>query len=394
MEMSANTAPDHPLLSLLTRTRFVAVIIAVYGATWLYTRGLSFPIYNDEVQFWRLTSEFAANWPPSIAEIQNYKEPMTPLSFLVWSFFESLFSGGVQWVRHINFLASFGMLMLVGLHRGSSESTRLAALGLLAYPYFLPMGMHLYTDLPAALFVLLAFRMPKHSLARAGYLTLAVATRQYMVVFPLALVADEIITALRSKNFAPLRKSLPNAVAAATLLGWVFFFGGLGPDAGLTEWPRHIDNIGVFEPMLGIHFLTTMGIYFVVPEFVLFRRWHFVTEFLTKKSLVIAAVLLLFYLIDPPIFGELKQGITGRAAEVLPVPLRMIVFFVLGWATCIRFARIDLAFWVLVMQLLIVLNAFSAWEKYALPVLAVFWFMKATGELDTPEQERDTARDV
>jgi len=372
----------------LDRLAFVVGAAAIYLAAWFYTDGLSFPIYEDEAQFWKLTLDFARDWPPSIEEIRTYPEPMTPLSFLMFGFVEHLFGGGIAAGRLFNFLLSFAMLCVVAFYRGDDQrhkGTRqavLAAVGLIVYPYFLPMGMHLYTDLPAAFFVLMAFRMPARSIARGLFLLLAVATRQYMFIFPVALLLDELHRAHRTGQHRQLALCLPDTIAAVSLIGWIFFFGGLGPDAGLTEWPRHLESLGILSPMLGLHCLSTIGIYFVLPEFVLFRRFGLVAQLQTRKSLVIAVVLIVFYFIDPPIFGALKQGFFGRVADYLPVLPRMAVFFFFAWIACVRFARISLPFWILALQLVIVLNAYSAWEKYVLPVVAAFWLMKAMGNLD------------
>jgi hypothetical protein len=396
------------------RSVFLIAAAAVYLSVWLYTDGLSFPIYGDESQFWKLTVDFADDYPPSIEEIRTYPEPMTPLSFLMFGLLEHLFRGGIEIGRHLNFLTSFAMLCIVACYRGENRNSVLAAIGLASYPYFLPMGMHLYTDLPAAFFVLMAFRMPSRSWGRGLLLALAVATRQYMFVFPMGLVLDECYRAYRSGQYRQLTQCLPDAMAAISLIGWISFFGGLGPNAGLTQWPRHLESLGIFRPMLGLHFLSTMGIYFVLPEFVLYRgvnrgvdRWldrsvdrsverpvdrrvPWRDLLWSKKSLIIAGVLLAMYFIDPPIFvGGLKQGFFGRVADYLPIPLRMVVFFFFAWIAAVRFARINLPFWILTMQLIIVLNAFSAWEKYALPIVASFWMMKAMGKLEEEASGQD-----
>jgi hypothetical protein len=365
-----------------TRILFVMGIVFVYAAVWVYTGALSFPIYADENQFWRQTKFFADAWPPTLDQIRDYPEPMTPLSFLIWGFQEHVFEAGITWGRHFNFCVSFVMLLLIGLHRGGSRESVLAAVGLIAFPYFIPMGMHLYTDILAAFFVLLGFRMPGHSLARSAFFVLAIATRQYMVAFPAALVVWEVYRSVRIHDHGWWRRALPDFVAAASLLGWIAFFGGLGPEAGLISWPRHTEHLGIVDPMLGLYFFTTVGIYFVAPEFLLYRRWNSVRDLVGRKSVIIALVLIVLFVFFPPIFGHLKQGLFGRACHYLPVPIRMTVFFFFAWLACVRFSRISLPFWLLLAQVLIILNAWSAWEKYALPLLAVFWFLKVTGEID------------
>jgi hypothetical protein len=228
--------------------------------------------------------------------------------------------------------------------------------------------------------VLLAFLMPSASASRTLFFMLAIATRQYMVTFPMALVAHELWQAFRERRRP--RYLIPDSAAALSLVVWIYLFGGLGPDTGLQAWPRHAGALGVMDPMLGLYTLTTVAVYFVVPETLLFRSFVWLRQLWTRRSAVIALGLLALFLFDPPIFSALKQGPVGRIGDLVPVPLRMAVFYALAWLTCVRFSGMGLATWLILTHILLILNTWSAWEKYLLPMLVVLWFLKARGELD------------
>ena len=377
------------LTSPMIRIVFVVCTVAIFLAVWLYTDGLDFPISKDEQHFWAATQTFAANWPPDVEQLRSYKEPMTPVSFLIWASLERATGSGISAGRSFNLVLCFVVLLIVGLRRDRTRAAVLSGVGLFLYPYFLLMGMHLYTDIVSTFFVILAFCLPKRSWPRALMFILAVSTRQYMVAFPAALIADELLRSWRRGEAGGLKRILPDAAAVVSVMLWFAFYGGLGPKPGLEMWPRHVEGLRGITPELGLYFLTTMGVYFVLPEFVLFRRWERARELLTMKSTVIAGALLALFVLFTPIFEGLPQGFFGRLCDLLPPPLRICIFFLFAWVAAVRFARISLSFWMVYLQLAIILTAWSAWEKYALPVVAVLWLLKAGGELD--EEEGDAS---
>ena len=147
-------------------------------------------------------------------------------------------------------------------------------------------------------------------------------------------------------------------------------------------------------PTNGLYFLICLGGYFVVPEFVLFcllpGRRSPLRALFTPKNAGLAAVLLGAFAIWPPVFGELHtrgaMGMFNRAGHLL-VPdqtARICVYFVLAWLTCVRFARIDLGFWLIFTNIAIMMYS-TGWDKYLLPVLAAFWYLgPANGSCGPP----------
>lgn len=374
---------------------FALLAVAAAGATLTATGGLDFPLYRDEHQFWSQARYFAERWPPGMDDLRGYPEPMTPLAFLLWGGLDVALGLGASAARALTLAFGLALLVLVGLRPRAGSTPLLAAVGLLAFPYTLPLSVHVYTDVPAAFFVTAGFALYLHGRpgASAAAFALAISTRQYMVVFPLAMAAAEIAPALLRRNRPPPRTLAP-LLGAASLGAWVLFFGGLGPDAGLEKWPRHMAFADAgLVPAYGLHFLTCVGAYFVVPEFVLFRRWRWHSPaalFRQRNAALLLAVLVAFLVFPAPDvpMGALNRGLlfvlppeTLGAAGVV---VRRSLFLLLAWLACIRFARFDLVFWILLGQFLVMLTAFEGWEKYNLPVIAALWYLRSLDDLEDP----------
>jgi hypothetical protein len=370
------------------RRAFLLVLAVVYAAALLYAGGLSFPIHKDEKQFWAQTQRFATDWPPGVQQLREYPEPMTPLSFLIWGTLERAFHGGIAVGRLFNVLAGCTILALIGLRRRAPNGeAALAALGLVLYPYFVPLSIVLYTDVVATLFVVLGLWC--YARDRLGWsalcFVLGVSTRQYMVVYPTAVAVFALVSGRRIGQ-PDVRRILFPLAAGLSLLAWIWFFGGLAASTGLEKWPRHQISLTQLPASYILYFLTCIGAYFAVPEFVLFRRWGTLRELVTPKSGMIAAVLLILFFFFPPIFAEGKAGAFHRMTFfVLPNPvLRVSFFYLLAWFACVRFSCPDLGFWIILFQAVVMITSFEAWEKYIYPVLAALWFLRAVHPLGEP----------
>lgn len=378
------------------RLALAAVLAAAYGGALLYMGGLSFEPITDETHFWAQTRSFAADWPPGLAELRSYDEPMTPLAFLLWGGLESAFHMGIAGARLATVLASLAVMAMIGLQRpdpAQPAAPLLAAVGLLLFPYWIPMSLLVYTDVPATLFVVggFFFYVRDRHLASAACFALAIATRQYMVTFPAAIVAYEGIAALRTGRPA-VGRWLPPGVAAATLFGWFAFFGGLGPSPGLAEWPRHTDALRSIEPAHALYCLAGIGAYFVAVEFVLERRWRNLELRIDRRTgLALLGAGLLFAVFTPYFPG--KAGPLNRALEFLlgreglGEAVRIALLLGLVLATVARFARLGLAAWVVAANAALQPLMYAPWEKYYLPTIAVLWFLEGAGALDRPAGE-------
>lgn len=405
---SASRAPTwlDPLL-------FALLVASALGGIVAYHGGLDFPIVRDEIWFWEKTTRwFLERWPPDLVDLRNYPEPMTPLSFLLWASVDRISGAGIASARATNLVLATGLLALVGLRvRPPTRPALLCALGLLLFPYTVPLSLYVYTDIPAAFLVVLGFWLHAHR--RPGLAALAfalgIATRQYVVAFPAALLAAELAPAVFRRgpggrwrpSFAAADwkpgRTVPLALSVATLAGWFAFFGGFGPQPGIELWPRHSVGIGDLEPGFALYFLTCLGLYFVAFEFVLFRRRTLLRDLSRPLALGALAVVLLLFAVFSPIDPEHEMGVFNRTMATLLPPavlggwseaVRIVLYSVLAWAACVRFARCfgagDLVFWVVVANGALMLASFEAWEKYNLATIAVLWYLRSLCPLERP----------
>ena len=392
---SQNTATDEGgATESGQRLAFVVVVVAVYALVIFWMKGLNFDLVKDEVQFWELVLAFVETWPPSLEELRNYPEPMTPVSFLIRAGLEHWHHQGLAAARLVSMVAAFAILGLIGLQRTTAQSQpgtpMLAAMALLIYPYWIPISLLVYTDVPASLFIVLGFffYVRKVHLAAAIFLAVAIGTRQYSVAFPAAITAYEGLQVLRTRK--PSWSSwLPYALAAASLLGWITFFGGMGPAAGLERWPRHAESITKITPDFSIYFLAAIGAYFVLPEFLIDRRWRNIALRPTPRVWITIALVFLVFLTFTPRYSEgigpLHRTLTFiLGGNELAAFVRLSVLLALVCGTVLRFAQLDIGAWIVIVNAGLMAFSWSPWEKYCMPVLAALWFLKAAGRLRQP----------
>ena len=372
------------------RLLYLCAVAAVFLALFFGRDALRFPLQWDETHFWATSLEFSREPIPSLDLLRNYGELNTPLPFFLYGHLERLTGEGLFLGRLLNVLLALFITLVVGFSRRGKPAL-LATVGLLLFPYFLYYSTLLYTDTLAAALVLLGVVLHRRGrpVPAAVLFALAIAARQYMLAFPLALVAHEVAQRLCGRPRPPVAWAAP-LFAAATILFWLALFGGAAPAAGIAERPvadvqREWWAIG---PAASLYFLACLGMYFVVPEAVLFRRWRSLNGFrdlLTPRNGALALGLALALVAFPPpvAHGILTKALRLLSADVLQVPF----FYGLALFSALRFGqRLDLAFWLVLMNAGIMLKAFP-WDKYLFPLLVVLWYLKGTGYLDAGADE-------
>ncbi len=307
-----------------------------------------------------------------------------------------MFGGGIFVGRLLNMILSFAIVLLVGWGRPNDWRPVLAAVGLVCCPYFLGVSAFLYTEMIAVFFGVIGLWLHQRGryVAAGVCLALGIASRQYMVAFPAAIATYELLRSVRTAKRLRLAWIAP-VIAASTLLGWIWFFGGLAPAGALAKQSLATATLLHVRADHMLYFLTTVGAYLVIPETVLFRRWSNLTSLISVRAAVIAIVLLALFVLFPPLnnptdYAFATMGFFDKAARlVLNDPLRMALFYACAVLASVRLSRPDLAFWALLFNALVMLKAHIAWDKYALPLLVWLWLLKSRGELDDP-RSRDT----
>jgi hypothetical protein len=386
---------------MISKRTVLSGVVVVCAATFAFSGGLHLEPEKDEIHFLRSSEGFRGAF--SVEALRDYRELVTPLALVIWGELDHLTGDGLYYGRLLNLALTFAMVCLVAFcapehwPRGA-----LAALGLLLYPYTLPLGVHLYTDTLAVLAVVAG----TVALARSRWLlawfafSCAIATRQYAVQIPAALAAAAALDWLRGERGR--WKAVAACVAAcATLLGWIAFFGGLANEAGIEDWvgfyPSPMMHEREFILHHGLYALAGLGVFFVVVEALLFRRNPVSRELRTARGVLIALALAGLFWLDPPVLTmNHPGGPIGRTMVVyLPAPdydwARVAIYYVLALLAVGRFAgRLDAGFWLVSSIFVIAMKQQLPWEKYLFPTLAVLWTLVSLGRL-SPSESPPTA---
>ncbi|NET30810.1 MAG: hypothetical protein F6K19_02245 [Cyanothece sp. SIO1E1] len=338
----------------------------------------------DENSFWQTSLLFSHSLIPDPAQLKNYKELTTPLTFIIFGALEYIFQHGIFVGRLLNFSLSFLIIALIGwpIQKRKWHSI-LAACGLLLCPYYLFASGYLYTDMIACFLAFLGFWFymhNRHVLSGAAFI-LGIASRQYILAFPMAIAAFELMAAWRASELKvrtqiPIRWLAP-VIASLSIAAWILLFQGLAPSAAIASKTSLESQLTwwVLEPENGLYFLTVVGLYFVIPEFILFHRQFKVSTLLNRKTFVLALGLLFLFFIFP--LSSSPHGLLPKIVQFLPYDsLKIVLFYGLALLTCLRFSRINLTLWILLMNFLVMMKAYP-WDKYVLPLLVVYWYLKA-----------------
>jgi len=371
------------------RVFFIIAMLLLYAALYYAMDRLCFEIRKDELHFWPTSVRFSERLIPSLDLLRSYTELSTPLPFLAFGLLEHLFHAGIWAGRLLNLLLSLVVVCIVGMpHSRSFLRPIAAALGLFLFPYYVGVSVHLYTDIIATFFILLAvdrYLAGKHWIS-ALCSVCAIASRQYMVAFPASIALYEL-SRRRPPGMTPRAEWVAPLAASLSLIGWIIVFGGLAPPAAVQGQTLTSAAALRLFPAHALYFLSTVGAYFVLLEAVLFPLDARLAFRVSKRYGVIGVVLAGLFLIFPPLqnvsYSIPTMGLLDKAARtVLSDPPRMVLFYLLALAACFRFARHGLGAAFVYCNAAVMLKAVVGWDKYALPLVAVLWYLKARGILE------------
>jgi hypothetical protein len=364
-------------LNRITRTQLFLLIGSAYLTLFVYLDFLRFAPEKDELHFWPTALLFAQSWIPSLDHLRRYHELNTPLAFLVFGGLEHLLHGGIMTGRLLNLSLSFGVTAVIVVASEDSRRSALAIIGLFVFPYYLGVSAYLYTDVIGAVFVLLGLigYLEQRPFVSAVFWSLAIATRQYAVAFPLAIAAYEFFRSDRKTS-----RWIGAAVGAATLGGWIWLFGGPAPPAELADQGIDADRLLHLDPTHIVYLLVCTGLFYVIPELLLFPetrrlrrpRWPLV---------LVAAATVLVSIVFPPLgndWGARTMGLFDRLMVSVLSPLpRTLLYAGLATLATVRFSEYSLAAFLVAANAGILLVSPTMWEKYAFALLVSLWYLMA-----------------
>ncbi len=368
---------------------FLLGITFIYSAVVIKLDLLHGPKLGDETNFWKTSLTFSDRLIPSIDDLRNYHALNTPLPFIIFGALEYLFDGGIFAGRLLNLILSLSMAFIIGFpSRNKGGIAILSIIGLFFSPNYLRGSGSLYTDIIACFFVLIGFVgyvRNRHLLSSIAFI-LAISSRQYMLAFPVAIATYEFIFSItnikniREINLVTMWRWIVPLIAALSIVGWIYLFEGLAPKGALYSMAADIQKTtwGLI-PGRAINFWAFVGCYIIIPELILFgakarlnilkKQW--------RKIVLIAAALLVFFLIFPPSLAG--WGKIMDIVKLLPDDiLKLIFLYSLSLLTCLRFSQPNLISLVVLFNSLIMMKAYP-WEKYIMPLAVVFWYLKSLG---------------
>lgn len=381
------------MMNIQSLTRSQQKAIFLFGITVIYLLVVAWldflqgPDWWDETDFWSSSLTFSDDLFPSLEELRSYHSLNTPLPFIVFGALEYLFGGGIFVGRLLNLLLSIGIVLLIGWPTKDKRGRALlCVIGLFLCPYFLWLSGRLYTEMISCIWVLLgmlAYVRDRHLLSGLAFV-LAIASRQYMLAFPAAIATYEFFSTARAYQkgerveLQQHRRWLIPTLACLSIFGWIVLFQGLAPESAIPgKAPEVQQSVWALTPGGAMNFLSFVGTYIVIPEFILFPPKNPIQTFQRnkKKWLAIAIGLLIFCLIFPPLIEG--NGNVVKIAELLPFFwMQVALYYGLALLACIRFSKPDLLFWMVVFNALIMMKALP-WDRYVLPLSVTFWYLKS-----------------
>ncbi len=378
------------------RAIFIFGITTIYILLIVYLDFLQGPLWGDERHFWAASLVFSDSLIPSIEDLKNYDALNTPLPFIVFGLFQYLFQDGILLGRLFNLFLSLVMVLIIGWpDRGDKGRKLLCAIGLLLYPYFLPLSGYIYTDTIASFTGLigLIFYLNDRLILSCLAFILAIASRQYMLAFPMAIVIYEFISAMgqlvttRKFDAKVHQRWFIPFLAATSVLGWFILFQGLAPEVALGNRAPEIQHIiWTLQPGAASNFLAIVGFYLIIPELILFGPSKKFRDLKKPKIKVflIAGVLLLWFIVFPPFLGAEASGQVVKIANFFNIPfLGFSIYYGLSLLTCLRFAQLNLMTLMIATNGLIMMKAFPGGDKYLFPLAVVFWYLKSVNLEDS-----------
>ncbi len=374
-------------------------ILVIFIAIFFLKQNFLGENYQDEHHYLPTAVFFSKEPIPSLDLLKSYGELNTPVPFILGGWVVSVFGENIQCLRLLTFAVSFALLMI--FIWGSPDHSKrffLCLAGLMAFPNYYLCSVYYYTDIFAMIGVLagvVAYIRKAHWWGMIFFIG-AVASRQYMLAFPAAIVAYEFLELLKKdvsirQFFTGLitdRTWLPYALAVLSIVPWVLLWKGPAPAAVMTKQYYDSDKLIQYNFGYVIYSSACLAVYYIIPEVLITRNLRYFIDYPKNHPrlfigylILIAALITLFpakQAYNPyftwPYLGYVDQlfmtiGITGF--------IKQIIFGLLMLITMMRFFSpyFNLTSCVVLINILLLGKAQLSWDKYSLPMIMVLWFL-------------------
>ncbi len=363
--------------------------IIVLGLVFILLTGLDYPFRGDEEHFISTIELFGDNYGAAL----DYPEVTGPLFYYLYSSWGRLIGFSPSSLRIFNLLVSVSALILIytlyGKVLGSLKIVLPGIILLLLNPYYPGLSMHVFTDIPALLFIILAALAVRIRNPLLLFISTACALliRQYSVFVVLSAAVYLLVLYRKNGHF---RKGEFIALigGAVPLLVMMLLWGGIAPPSGINQWV--LDDGSIYR----IGYIYTYVIFMTIssiPLLIIARR----TLFQIKNAILPGFLASLTYFFFPVRASFVTQEQTGLSSVGLihgfiqgllnNYVLEQLVFWILscaGFISLFSIVRLDMKAmkagkWdfrhfltiSVIFFLIIMPFSYQVWEKYLIVIL-------------------------
>ena len=375
---------------------FVTLLyIIIYFTTGQFAKGL----YQDEFHYLSTAVDFSSEPIPSISLLKNYNELNTPLPFIIGGWVIKIFGEDIKYLRMLTFAVSF-LLVLIFIWGSPARSQRLylALLGLILFPNYYLCSVYYYTDIFAMVFVLagMCSYVKKAHWAGLLFFAMGICCRQYMIAFPVAIAAYELLKLFRKSSsvgefISFLITSSPwkyYTLSILSLAPWIILWKNVAPSAVMED--QFYDSNKVIHYNFGfvMYSCVCLCIYYVLPELIFTRKIRLIVTYPRKYPRVfigLVAIILTIVFFFPakqahnPYFTWPYLGYVDHVLTTIGITgiFKQLLFGILSLIALVRFfsSDISLAGCIVLFNIILLGKAQLSWDKYSLPMIMTLWFL-------------------
>lgn len=380
-----------PFMLQVTKTSnkeyyIIAGYTLVYSCVLLFIFGFNYKPWTDEEHFYFSILEFIKY--PSLDTLKHYEEMSTPLPFIFYAIWGSLFGSALATLRILSLLLACATILSAFYFFRKTGLSNLTSMGMILIltlnPYFIGVSFFVYTDMLCEFFMLwtFIFLLRQNMLACCISLLLAILCRQYMVFF-IPVAALYVFSQEDFKFSFKLIKTESLLLIPVIGIGLLFvFWGGASPDNKLKILYMHQAfsfHCNAFTAYMAASMVYTFPLLFLTLQ-----------EIRKRQLIFILPAALLWYYIFPVQGSQVAMesvlhidtiGLLHKKTHRLPELAEQLVWLFLFVSSCVvytvlveqAFKNYRSAHFLICSSWLFFLGtmcfSYLTWEKYLLPVL-------------------------